>query len=176
MESAREKGLLQRAGVVVREAVLVAAVGSLVGIAIDLIHPHGIPLIARQEYEILVPCPEPGGEVASVKVDDPVLHHESTYVVDARPEEEHRAWNFRQAVVVPYDYLYPTPEEAIRRLAKAITRSRAQRVVVYGDGERPDSGEQLGKELSGHGIRNVHYVLGGAPALRAAEFPAEGSR
>jgi hypothetical protein len=176
MESARGQGLLQRAGVVVREAVLVAAVSSLVGIAIDLIHPRGIPLIARQEYEILVPCPEPGGEVNSVKVDDPVLHHESTFVVDARSEEQHRAWRFRQAVVVPYDYLYPTPEEAIRRLAKAITQSRAQRVVVYGDGERPDSGEQLGKELSGHGIRNVHFVLGGAPALEAAEPPAGGSR
>jgi hypothetical protein len=176
MESAREKGWLQRAGVVAREAVLVAAVSSLVGIAIDLIHPRGIPLVARQEYAILVPCPEPGGEVTSVEVDAPVLHHESTFIVDARSEEQHRAWRFRQAVVVPYDYLYPTPEKTIRQLAKTVTRSRAHRVVVYGDGERPDSGEQLGKELSGHGIKNVHYVLGGAPALQAAESPAEGSR
>ena len=44
-------------------------------------------------------------------------------------------------------------EAAIESLAKAIARSRAQKVIVYGDGDDPDTGEQLGKEISGKGIK-----------------------
>ncbi|MFH1437767.1 MAG: hypothetical protein ABIJ56_18815, partial [Pseudomonadota bacterium] len=49
---------------------------------------------------------------------------------------------------------------------KEIASSGASMVVVYGDGDDPDSGKELGRELAGQGIRNVHYVEGGAPAIR----------
>jgi hypothetical protein len=39
--------------------------------------------------------------------------------------------------------------------------------MVFGDGQDPDSGEQLARELAGRGIRNVRFVQGGAPALAA---------
>ena len=74
---------------------------------------------------------------------------------------------------VPYDYLDPTPPQVLRELARAIARSRARRVVVYGDGDRPDSGEQLAREISGHGIRNVCFIVGGAPALQEASKGAD---
>ena len=66
---------------------------------------------------------------------------------------------------MPYDWLDPIPGADMQRLARAIAASRATRVVVYGDGERPDSGEHLGREISGRGIKNVSFVRGGAPAL-----------
>jgi hypothetical protein len=44
-------------------------------------------------------------------------------------------------------------------------------VVVYGDGGAPDTGELLAREISGHGIKHVFFVEGGAPELRSSERP-----
>jgi hypothetical protein len=54
-------------------------------------------------------------------------------------------------------------------LARSIAASGASRVVVYGDGGRPDSGEHLGREISGRGIKNVFFVRGGAAAVLGRE-------
>ncbi len=76
---------------------------------------------------------------------------------------------------VPYDYLDPTPDETINEMARRIASSGARRVVVIGDGQKPDSGKWLGKEISGKGIKNVFFVEGGAKALRAASEAGGGS-
>ena len=47
---------------------------------------------------------------------------------------------------------------------KAIERTR---IAVDGDGKIGSTGYELGRELSGHGIKNVFVVEGGADALRA---------
>lgn len=161
--------LTQGMGRVFVEAVVVAVVCGLVAVAVNAwLHPESIPFLADEEYDTMVPCPEPGGEVIAMGADDPALGQASSFVVDARDEQAYQGWHFAQALNLTYDYLDPTPEAAIESLAKAIARSRAQKVIVYGDGDDPDTGEQLGKEISGKGIKNVHFVKGGAPALKAA--------
>ena len=156
-------------GASIRDAVLVTVGCALVAVAVNAwIHPESIPLIASREYEILVPCPEPGGEVSPVAADDLRLGAAATFIVDARPAAEYARWHLPGALNLAYGYLDPTPPEALRALARAIARSRARQVAVYGDGDDPDTGELLGRELSGHGIRNVFFVRGGAPALRRA--------
>jgi hypothetical protein len=157
-------------GNALRDAVLIAGLSAVLALLVNLVHPERIPFVAEQEYETMVPCPVFGGEVVPLDPGDPALHADQTFVVDARAKAEHDDWHFGDAMNVPYDYLDPTPEDVIQELARRIARSRAQRVVVYGDGQRPDTGEQLGKEISGHGIKNVHFVKGGAPSLR--EQPA----
>lgn len=163
---ARKPGVFSGLKTALRDAVLITAAGGVVGLLVNLFHPEKIPYIAQEEYETLVPCPEPGGEVTPMESSDPVLQAQETFVIDARTQAEYAGWNFREAVNVPYDYLDPTPDEVIRELARKIAHSRAQRVAVYGDGDRPDTGEQLGKEISGKGIKNVFFVQGGAPALK----------
>lgn len=150
----------------VRDAALLTCFSAAFGLIANFVHPNSIPFIAEEEYEILVPCPEPGGEVTLIAPDDAILSVRDTFFVDARSEAQYRSWRFKNATNMTYDYLDPTPEEKIRGLAGQIARSRAKKVVVYGDGETPDTGEQLGRELSGHGIKNVHCVLGGAAALK----------
>jgi hypothetical protein len=159
-----------------RDAVLLTVVCSGLGLAANAwFHPESIPLLAEEEYETLVPCPEPGGEVTALQPDDPQIRAENTFVVDARGEAAFADWHLEGAMRVTYDYLDPTPEAVIEELARRIARSRAQRVVVYGDGDDPDTGEQLGREISGKGIKNVFFVQGGAPALRGgAQAPAAG--
>lgn len=147
------------------EAILIAACCSLVALAVNALRPDGLPLIAERDYEILVPCPEPGGDVTAIAPSDPLLDSPSTFVVDARPAAAAEAWTFRQAMNVPYDYLDPTPEGVLREVARAIAASRARHLAVYGDGDDPDTGELLAKEISASGIKNVLFVEGGAPAL-----------
>ena len=63
------------------------------------------------------------------------------------------------------------PDDLLQALVETIAASGATRVVVYGDGGAPDSGEYLGREISGRGIKNVFFVTGGAPALLGVEDP-----
>lgn len=155
----------------VAEAALVAAASAALGLAVNTVRPAGLPLVARTPYQTLVPCPEPGGPVEEVAPDDPLIGDERAFVVDARPAEAFARGHLPGAVNLPYDWLDPVPEERLGELAAAIAASRARTVVVYGDGGHPDSGEHLGREISGRGIKNVRFVAGGAPALLGEASP-----
>ena len=149
----------------VKDAALIGSVTAVVALLINLVHPERIPYIAEEAYEILVPCPEPGGEVSAIEA-AALSSEKHRFFIDARDKAAFDRGHFPGAVHVPYDYLDPTPKEVLTRLAKDVARSKAQKVIVYGDGAAPDTGEQLGKEISGYGIKNVHFVKGGAPAMQ----------
>jgi hypothetical protein len=149
----------------IRDTVIVVTVCSMVSLALSVVRKDGIPLVQKEEYPILVPCPETTGEVAQVSGDTPLLQDPYVFLIDARSAVEFGKWHMARAVNIPFDYLAPTPRESINRIAS----SGAQKVLVYGDGNDPDSGEQLARELSGKGIRNMHFVSGGAPVLLAVE-------
>lgn len=147
------------------EAVVVAAVAGGLALLVNGVRPDGLPVVATDPYETLVPCPEPGGPVDGVAADDPMLDDPHTFLLDARSPEEYAEWHLPRAVNVPYDWLDPLAGTTLQELARAIAVSRARTVVVCGDGGRPDSGEHLGREISGRGIHNVCFVVGGAGAL-----------
>ncbi len=153
------------------EALIVAVLGALVALLVNAIRPAGLPLVTTVPYETLVPCPEPGGPVLALAPGDPALASPRSFLIDARAADEYAAHHLPGAVNITYDWLDPLPETTLAELSRAIAASRAAKVVVYGDGGRPDSGEHLGKEISGRGIKNVFYMHGGAPAL----LPGPGS-
>jgi hypothetical protein len=152
---------LEQLRVSLRDACFVAIACTVLALAVNTLRPDGIALIQRAEYQILVPCPVTEGQVEPIsaetlKPDDP-----RTLVIDARASSEYKQWRVSGAMNVPFDYLEPTDPKIIAQIAS----SGAKRVVVYGDGDDPDSGEQLAKELAGKGIRNVGYVVGGSSRL-----------
>jgi hypothetical protein len=147
------------------EAAIVVAASSALGFVVNAARERGLPLAAAAPYTILVPCPEPGGEVVPLPPDDPALRSARSFVIDAREGRAYWRTHFPGATNVPYDWLDPLSESDLRSLTRGIAASRATRVIVYGDGGHPDSGEFLGREISGRGIRNVAFVRGGAPAL-----------
>lgn len=144
-----------------RDAIGVVIGCSLVALVVNAVRSEGIPLVAREAYQILVPCPETRGEAAALAPDAAAWRNPRALIVDARPATEFARWHAASALNVPYDYLEPTPPAVIQRIAA----SGAAEVIVYGDGGDPDSGEQLARELAGKGIRNVSYLTGGAAAL-----------
>ncbi len=147
------------------EAALTIALCSVVALTFNALRINGLTLVAHTPYQTLVPCPEPGGPVQALKPDDPGIGASRTFLVDARPKSDYEYNHLPGSFNLPYDWLDPVPDTHLQELAELIASSRATRVVVYGDGGRPDSGKHLGKEISGRGIKNVGFVEGGAPAL-----------
>ncbi len=153
------------------EAAMVVLATSALALTVNALRRDGLPLVATSPYATLVPCPEPGGPVLGVSPEDMGRDSSRDFLVDARAEQDYLAWHLPGAENVPYDWLDPLPDARLRELARVIAASGASRVVVYGDGGRPDSGEHLGREISGGGIRNVCFVVGGVPALRPGSGP-----
>jgi hypothetical protein len=147
--------------IAVRDAAITLLVSAAIGLVVNLVRPHGIPFVQKSQYQILVPCPEGSGDAPAIAADDPALLEARTLLVDARSAADHRRGHVPGAVNLPFDYLVPAAPAEVRRIAS----SGAARVVVFGDGHDPDSGEQLARELAGAGIRNVFFVAGGAPSL-----------
>ncbi len=151
----------QLPSVVVRDASLVLLASAAIGLTVNALRPHGIPFIQKSQYQILVPCPEGSGDAPGISADDAAVFEPRTLLLDARPAADHARWHPKAAVSLPFDYLAPAPPAEVRKVAS----SGAARVVVFGDGADPDTGEQLARELAGSGIRNVFFVQGGAAAL-----------
>jgi len=150
---------------IVLEAFLFAAGFCALGIVVNLIRSDGIPLIPKEPIEIFVPCKEVTGEVTALDPADSLILSDDTFLIDAREKEAYEEWHLSAAKNIPFDYLEGVDDTQVRN----IVRSSKKFVVVYGDGEDPDSGEQLAKELAGKGVRNVHFVKGGAKALKGRQ-------
>jgi rhodanese-related sulfurtransferase len=148
---------------VVRDAAIVVALGAGIALGTNLLRPTGgIALIASEPYETLVPCPEFEGSAEPISPAEARAGGKGVFLVDARSAEAFGAWHLPGARSIPFDYLEPISPAEVRQVLSSGARS----VVVYGDGEDPDSGEQLARELGGKGLKNVRFVTGGAPALR----------
>ena len=150
---------------VVRDAAVIAAVCAVVGLVVNTVRPGGIPLVAKKEYEILVPCPVPVGKAKPLSPSDPQVTAPDTLVVDARSREEFAQWHPAGALNMEFDWLGPPPDKEVAIVAKRVARTKARRVVVYGDGDDPDSGREWARLLSGARLKSVFHVKGGAPAL-----------
>jgi len=145
-----------------RDAAVVVAVAAVLALSVNGLRADGLPLVATEPYAIFVPCPEPVGDAFPLAAADVAWGAPSELVIDARAADAYSAWHADEAVHLAYDFLDPVAEERVDELL----RSRASRVVVYGDGGVPDIGEELGRELAGRGMRNVHFVEGGVSAVR----------
>ncbi len=112
---------------------------------------------------VVAPCPEQAAKVEAIAPDDSRI--ESALFIDARPSEAFESWHPTGATNVVYDILDPPPADTIEELAA----KGAPLVVVYGDGEEPDSGEELARDLASQGVENVYFIEGGAKTLRGSK-------
>jgi|GEM_PF-2737510 len=173
-----------------RDATLVVVSATVVALVTNAVRSDGLELVADAPHAVVVPCPaEVAGPATPIEADDPRIRDAATVVVDAREAEEYERWHAPAAIHLYYDLLAESPEyhDAIAELLQ--NHRSARLVVVYGDdeagmtttdghpGDEAGTGFRLAGALSAQGLKNVHYVLGGATALHEvldAEPPAEG--
>jgi rhodanese-related sulfurtransferase len=162
--------------VMVRDAILIFIIAAVLALVSNAFREDGIPLIAEEEYTILVPCPESIGEAISISPNDPLIGDPNSLLIDVRSPREFQEWHLPQALHQPYNWLAEQDEvdRKASEIAKNIARSRKHHVIIYGDGENPDAGERWAASLSESGIKNVVFISGGAAALRRMEtLPGE---
>lgn len=156
-----------RRGIV--QGLVLAAGGIIVGLGINAVRPEPLPWVAREPYTILVPCPEQVGKAEALQPSDPQIRHSRSLVIDARTSEAFKEWHLPGAILVEFDWLGPPVDDEVKRTAERVAKSGAHRVIVYGDGDDPDSGREWARLISGAKLKNVFYVQGGAPALKASQ-------
>jgi len=161
----RDFGLFNSLKTGLRDAIAITIACALFALAFNALRSDGIAIVQQKEYQILVPCPVTEGKVEAIDAEALKPDEPRTLLIDARSSEEYQRWHLPGALSVPYDYLEPTDPKTINKIAS----SGAKRVVVYGDGDNPDSGEQLAKEVAGKGIRNVAFVTGGSDRLNKSD-------
>jgi rhodanese-related sulfurtransferase len=157
--------------VMVRDAILVLIIASILALVSNAFREDGIPLVAKEEYTILVPCPESMGEATAINSDDPLIGDPSSLLIDVRSRKEFDEWHLPQALNQPFNWLAEQDEvdRKAAEVAENSARDRKHHVIVYGDGGNPDAGERWAASLSESGIKNVVFISGGANALRRLE-------
>lgn len=157
--------------IILRDAVIAAAILASAGLFINAVRSDGLPFIADKPYDIFVPCPETLGTVEVIPATDERIFDAGSFVVDAREQDAYNAWHLDGALCITYDYLDPISPEELKNITMNIASSGKARLIVYGDGdgELGSTGYELGRELAGNGIKNVFVVKGGADALKGGK-------
>ena len=152
---------------VVLTATTVVLAAAAIGVVSNLVRrQENLPWIQATPYELLVPCAEPVGQAQAIVARDALVLDKTSLLIDARATTEFAQRHIEHALNVPFDWLGPPVQDEVTRVTQMVTRSNAQRVIVYGDGDDPDSGREWARLLSGGGIRNVYYMDGGLPAFK----------
>jgi hypothetical protein len=152
--------------VVARDTLLAVALSVLLALVTNYARKQPLAWVQSAPYEILVPCPELTGDPTEIPANSPYLEAPFTMVIDVRSPNDFAQWNVPGAQNQPFDWLGPPVDMEVQAIARELARTGAQRVVVYGDGEDPDSGREWARMLAGAHLKNIHYVSGGAIAIR----------
>ena len=145
-----------------RDAAIALALSAIAAITFNALRSQGLEFIVFQDYEVFVPCPEPVGEAEPLDPSQVRWGEDDELVLDARSPYQYKKWHPEGVRNVPFDFLLPVEEGVLR----SIVQGRLERVLVYGDGLVPDTGEQLARELSSRGIKNVYYIKGGITGIK----------
>ncbi len=141
---------------------VLALVGSVVGLVINLARPEGIEFSRSEPYNIYVPCPMMPKEAKALEIQD-LQEAKDMVFVDARPRADYDKQRIPGAWSLPYNPLTSPPPLEIKKL-KALGPNR---IIVVGDTEI-DSGRLLAAELAEAGCLGVRYLKGGFPAWKNA--------
>jgi len=162
--------------IIARDVLFILLLAVALALLMNTLRRDGIPLVAKEKLEILVPCPTPPGEATAIAWNDSRVGSAASLLIDVRSKEEFDEWHLPRSVNQPYDWL-AEQDEINRRaaeIAKTIAASGKHHVVVYGDGGNPDDGKQWAALLSESGIKNVVYISGGATAMGSLKIlPSE---
>lgn len=160
---------VKAAGRILGQAVILAAVGTLLGLGVNAVRPQGLALVAEEPYAIYVPCPMMPAEATPVEPAELAdLELDELVIVDARSVDAYDRRRIPGSRSLPYHPLKSPPQ----RVLAEYQALGPNRILVVGDTEI-DSGRLLAAELATAGCLGVRYLEGGFAAWQAAGRPIE---
>ena len=152
----------------IRQAIVLIFFSAVLGLGVNYLHPHKIPLIgeyrqlAGSDAPIIPPSAAPG-DPPFIAVDAAQMEHQmgGTLFVDARDSAEFNCGTIPGSVNLPFDYL---PEE---NLAAHIDSSLGRvpkdwPMIIFCSGEECDLSLHLARNLQSLGYSRVSIFFGGA--------------
>ncbi|NCO38058.1 MAG: hypothetical protein COZ06_18150 [Armatimonadetes bacterium CG_4_10_14_3_um_filter_66_18] len=154
-----------------RSAALLALSGSVLGLVVNAVRPHGLPLgyAALKQQGALDPVKRLVGEGKGVALAtvQTAMREGTAILVDARPRQDYEAGHLVGAFSIPFND-FGAPFERFRRVFP-----RETSLIVYcGGGTCTDSVEVLDKLLA-QGYVDVKLFPGGWEEWRKAGQPQE---
>jgi rhodanese-related sulfurtransferase len=164
-------------------ATVVVGLSAAVGLTFNALRSEGIPLVAREAYQVFVPCPETTREAGKASLADlaenqTVGFPAGAVLIDARSPAAFALGHIPEAFNLPYDELNGIADQDVAKLKQM---GGAGQLIVYCDGweEEKDPAlryahppsEHLADELKSLGLDNVVHLTGGL-----AEYVKRGGR
>ncbi len=151
--------------VIIKHAIYIILLSSLIGFAVNLFHPKEYILISKETERnkniILISSDE-----AKIKKDS-----QSAIFVDSRPYDEFEISHIPGAISIP---ALPESESLIKIKEYSGVLNSAKEVVIYCDGVKCGSSQILADTLIGTGYsRHVYIIKNGLPEWQEKDFPLE---
>jgi rhodanese-related sulfurtransferase len=150
------------------KALVLSVVGALLGLGVNAVRAHGLPLKARG-FDYQISC-----EAATVASTNRTLTppeaaklraEKDVALVDIRGAEAYAAGHVAGAQSLPVSSVMPTDP------AKLAALSKYRVVIVYDQGEELGRAEEFAGELTTAGVKDVRFLGGGYQAYAAASQP-----
>lgn len=142
---------------------IVVLAGVLVGLLVNFLSPHGIPLLFQQDQVL-------SGSIEQVDLDQAKKLFDSgeATFVDSRSIEEFDQGHIKGALVLPDDLF----EDKIERFSREADFDRL--IVTYCSGEDCMSSVFLAEKLADYGYLEIKVFFGGWPQWHKAGYPTGG--
>ncbi len=143
-----------------RQALVLGALGMLLGLGVNALRPGGLPLVGTRQGN---------AGLAVISVDAAAEHFKSGGVLflDARAQDAYLAGHIPGALNVP-----PPEAGSALTIIRELSGSRSL-LIVYCDGEGCRLGDQLASMLAELGVSGVAVMPAGWEGWVAAGLPAE---
>ncbi|MCC6158332.1 MAG: rhodanese-like domain-containing protein [Deltaproteobacteria bacterium] len=152
-----------------RDAAILAAIGVVAGISVNVARPNGIPLVAPARG-VAQSAPEDAPGLGNLDLAGAKKAFDAGAVfIDARSEHEFTAGHIAGAHHLYYADFEAKGTELLAKLPFDKT------IVTYCSGEDCNASDILARHLLDFGFERVRVFFGGWPAWQAAGYPAEGA-
>lgn len=139
----------------------------LLGIAVNAVHPRGIPLVQDWDNYVESKALKAGIRIISLSNALFLSKQSQSLFVDARSGEEFERGTIPGAVSLPFQKL----EDSFETVEAVLTADGP--VIVYCSSRQCDDALYLAIELQAIGVTNLHYMADGFDAWKGAGWPVE---
>jgi rhodanese-related sulfurtransferase len=162
LKKMRENITKDEMSVIIRHALFIFLISSVIGFAVNLFHPKGFVLVSKES--------EKNKNIVFISSEEAKIKREglSAIFIDSRPEDEFELSHIPGAINIPAVH----PESKIKEYSGALNSEKE--LVIYCDGTECGSSQILANILIEMKYsRHIYIIKNGIPEWTEKGFPLE---